>query len=1330
MRIAINQKNKQQTTNNQQQMKEISPKFRARIEEAKQQGLKQLDLSNYYYTDDKLKEIPPEVFELEQLESLNLSGNDIATIPQDITRLENLQSLDLWKNKLSEFPRVLGKLPNLVVLRLKLSSLKSLPGWLFQIKDLSLDLSGKKRTTLPKSVTKLSNLTELDLSFNQITNLPESIGKLSNLTVLYLSANEITKLPESIGKLSNLTELDLSRNQITNLPESIGQLSNLRKLDLSCNQITKLPESIGKLSNLTELYWSLNQITNLPESIGQLSNLTELYLWENKIKNLPESIGQLSNLRKLDLRGNQITNLPESIGKLSNLTGLDLSFNQITNLPKSIGQLSNLTELDLSWNQITNLPESIGKLSNLTELDLSENQITNLPESIATLSNLRNLYLGGNPITNLPEFIGKLSNLTKLDSSNNQITNLPESITTLSNLRNLDLGENQIRNLPESIAKLSNLTKLDLSRNQITNLPESIGQLSNLTDLNLSGNQITNLPESIAKLSNLTDLNLSGNQITNLPESIAKLSNLTDLNLSENQITNLPESITKLSNLTDLDLSGNQITNLPESITKLSNLTDLDLSGNQITNLPESITKLSNLTYLYLILNQIKNLPKSITKLSNLTYLDLTENKITNLPESIANLSNLTNLYLWGNKITNLPESIANLSNLTNLDLRGNPLVTPPLEIAEKGIEAIRDYFQQLKLDSDYLYEAKLLIVGEAGAGKTTLAQKIQNPDYELQEEDSTRGIDIIPWYFPYNNQRDFRMNIWDFGGQEIYHATHQFFLTKRSLYTLVVDTRKEDTDFYYWLNIVELLSDNSPLLIIKNEKQDREREINERGLRGQFTNLEKTLATNLKTNRGLADILTQVKHYIRNLPHVGDNLPKTWKQVREVLEQEGRNYISLEEYLQICQANGIRERKYKLQLSGYLHDLGVCLHFQDDPLLNKTVILKPEWGTAAVYKVLDNDKVRNNLGKFTLSDLENIWREKQYENARDELLQLMIKFKLCYKIPNRKETYIAPQLLSENEPDYNWEETNNLILRYTYEFMPKGIITQFIVAMHKHIWQQEYVWKSGVILEKDQTKAEVIEYYGKREIKIRVVGKHKRDLLIAVTHELDKIHDSYQRLKYNKLIPCNCQECKLSQEPHFYRFEILHNFEAKGENEIQCQQSCKMVNVRSLIQNALDEKQLENYNKKKFELEKRGNIVKVYMEPNKEINIDHIDGDFKPIGAPILADNANISGTVAETIHQSPNTESKDIEELLNRLKEAINSSPDLDNNLQATALNQVEALTSAASNPQNEETKQKAQLATIMLQGIIANLPPAAAFATLVKEVIPLIKNCLGIG
>ena len=96
---------------------------------------------------------------------------------------------------------------------------------------------------------------------------------------------------------------------------------------------------------------------------------------------------------------------------------------------------------------------------------------------------------------------------------------------------------------------------------------------------------------------------------------------------------------------------------------------------------------------------------------------------------------------------------------------------------------------------------------------------------------------------------------------------------------------------------------------------------------------------------------------------------------------------------------------------------------------------------------------------------------------------------------------------------------------------MPKGIITQFIVAMHKDIEEQKYVWKSGVILNKNETRAEVIEDYNRRKIKIRVSGQQKRDLMTIVTHELDKIHSSYNnRLKYNQLIPCNCNICQNNQ--------------------------------------------------------------------------------------------------------------------------------------------------------------------------------------------------------
>ena len=108
---------------------------------------------------------------------------------------------------------------------------------------------------------------------------------------------------------------------------------------------------------------------------------------------------------------------------------------------------------------------------------------------------------------------------------------------------------------------------------------------------------------------------------------------------------------------------------------------------------------------------------------------------------------------------------------------------------------------------------------------------------------------------------------------------------------------------------------------------------------------------------------------------------------------------------------------------------------------LKKTLILKPKWGTDAVYKVLDNKTVINNLGRFTRKDLAAIWHEDHYADMQDELLRLMINFKLCFQIPGARDTYIAPQLLSENQPEYDWDEANNLQLRYTYAFMPKALV-------------------------------------------------------------------------------------------------------------------------------------------------------------------------------------------------------------------------------------------------------------------------------------------------
>jgi hypothetical protein len=269
---------------------------------------------------------------------------------------------------------------------------------------------------------------------------------------------------------------------------------------------------------------------------------------------------------------------------------------------------------------------------------------------------------------------------------------------------------------------------------------------------------------------------------------------------------------------------------------------------------------------------------------------------------------------------------------------------------------------------------------------------------------------------------------------------------------------------------------------------------------------------------------------------------------------------------------------------------LGIILHFQTNAdkkksILLNWVILRPEWATNAVYKVTDNEQVIAKCGYFTNENLKEIWCDDEYDDLHDELLELMENFKICYPIPGQRGHYIAPQRLPLEAPKYDWDETDNLIVRYKYEFMPKGIITRLIVEMHRLICRPniapssgaasgDIVWRDGVLLADNYAKAEVIENYHQRKIRIRVSGTQKNYLLNSIRDKLREIHDTYdKRLKYQELIPCNCSQCKGSQNPSSYPFDELRDRLANGKYTVGCRKPplYEEVQVRRLIEDFPD---------------------------------------------------------------------------------------------------------------------------------------------------------------
>jgi small GTP-binding protein len=426
------------------------------------------------------------------------------------------------------------------------------------------------------------------------------------------------------------------------------------------------------------------------------------------------------------------------------------------------------------------------------------------------------------------------------------------------------------------------------------------------------------------------------------------------LSLYQSGLKTIPDYIFHLADLQKLDLRFNQLSDLPKEIAELKSLQTLDLRNNQLSDLPKEIAELKSLQTLYLSSNQLSDLPKEIAELKSLQELDLRYNQLSDLPKEIAELKMEIH---WKD---GYPKGI----NLYN-----NPLKHPPIEIIQQGREKVLNYFKSIEKESIKLFEAKLLIVGEGGVGKTCLMNRIIHNQVN-EEEITTEGIDIQKWSIKTEVSDHFRVNFWDFGGQEIYNATHQFFLTKRSFYILLWEARKDNdlTHFDYWLNIIRLLSDSSPVLIVLNKIDERINTIDEQYLQQSFTNIVGFHKVSATQNVNMDGLIKDIIANITKLDHIGDTLPKAWLDIRKQLENLDENFISHDRYCSICHEFNLTKKEADF-LSLYFHDLGVFLHFQDNVILSDIIFLKPEWATNAVYKVLDTKEVQSNYGVFNYDE-------------------------------------------------------------------------------------------------------------------------------------------------------------------------------------------------------------------------------------------------------------------------------------------------------------------------------------------------------------------------
>ncbi len=802
--------------------------------------------------------------------------------------------------------------------------------------------------------------------------------------------------------------------------------------------------------------------------------------------------------------------------------------------------------------------------------------------------------------------------LTYLDLSGKRITELPPEIGNLKHLKRLELGDwrynkdNKLTSLPKEIEKLTNLKYLDLSRNLIQNLPEMIGQLTNLKELYLSHNKLSTLPEVIGQLTNLTRRYLSNNQINTLPEGIEQLTNLTSLYLNNNQLSTLPKGIGELTKLWKLDLRDNQLSILPEGIGQLTNLKYLYLSNNQLNTLPEEIGQLTNLKYLYLKNNQLSTLPKGIKQLTNLRELNLSNNQLSTLPEVIGQLTNLKELDLSNNQLSTLPEVIGQLTNLWRLGLSNNPL--PPLPPEIRGISKIINYYLALQnKEKKKLNEAKMLLVGRAEVGKSSLLNRLLHNEFN-EKQNTTDGIIIEEWQVKLENDRDIRLNIWDFGGQEIMHATHQFFLTKRSLYILVWDARQDEKDgeVDYWLKLIKSFGGDSPVIIVLNKIDQGNLELDRRGLMAKYENIKDFVRTSCRDNIGIDELKEVIKREVNKLEHLDTIFPSSWFEIKEELEDMDKDYIEYEKYEIMCNKKEINEES-QLTLIKFLHDLGIVLNYQDDARLSITNILNPEWVTTGVYKIINSKEI--SKGILEVEKLKDILDKKEYpKNKWFFIIDMMKKFELCFELDSDKK-YLIPELLPKETPEFKEDyKLNSLAFQYHYDFLPSSVISRFIVRMNLFIFENVY-WRSGVILADEKNKALVRSDTADGKIFINIIGEKdtRRDFLAKIRSNFEHIHKTISEIKPKEIIP-------LPDNPQVtIPYEYLLKLEKKGIMKYYYPPIDSEIDIKGLL-DGVENEIMRSPEKRLKHLEKQFDSLmdKIALEEEELIITTDVDEKFK----------------------------------------------------------------------------------------------------------------------